>query len=154
MESFAFVMAIMVGLPSALHSQESTSAALAGIRSVRVEFGVNQFDTSSLRTAVELRLRRAGLHVVSGGSGEKIDAMLTVQFEYELDASAYVGVFGLLKVERRVYMHPTAGAANVIANVWQRSYVATSKADVLQTATEQATDRFLNEWLEANPPVR
>jgi hypothetical protein len=151
MKRLVFVIALLTGVVAPLYSQASTSAALTGIRNVMVEFGDSQFDTASLRTAVELRLRRTGLHVVSGGSDEKIDAMLTIQFQYEIDPSAYVGVFALLKVERRVYLHPSPGAPAVIANVWQRSYVTTSRSDALQAATEQATDRFLNQWLESNP---
>jgi hypothetical protein len=135
-------------------SEAQTDSATKGIRSMMVEMNIGFLDTTAVRTTLELALRRAGIHVVSPESGEKVDAVLTFDASTMHDpGDQFFPVEVHLLVDRAVYLHPTPGATRLIATVWRKSYFASNNWSALKEVLERGTDQLTNEWLAVNPHV-
>jgi hypothetical protein len=110
-------------------------------------------DTSTFQTAVELRLREAGLRVV--GSGAIDDGTLYVQVTpVETNVPGYwaLGLNVLFLQAATLRREPHAP---VFVSTWGASGVHAAGVKVLDEAIRKDIDRyvdqFLNVWLEANP---
>jgi hypothetical protein len=145
------IVLMSLALPMTVTGQSNSAAALKGIQSVQVIIDVAQFE-DALRAPMELELRRTGLHVSTDSSSEKVDAVVTLHLQYELPSSGqYSPVFARLSIERRTYLLPRPNSASIIAIVWETNFITSTRSDLIESATRQALDRFLNQWLEVNP---
>lgn len=151
--SFEFALiALFVTSPLAAQSDLSTQ----GIRTVQVEIRASFLDTASIRTTMELALRRVGIRVLAPGTHEPTDAWIEFFASSEGapgDGNNYHAVFGRVSVWRRVYLRPTPDAPRVVAAVWQEDFPTSDKEDILKDSVRGELDKFLNEWFQANPRV-
>lgn len=125
-----------------------------GIRTVQVEIRARFLDTTSLRTTIELELRRIGLRVVAPKSGEPVDASIELYASASGmagDGDAYHAVFARLSLWRRVYLHASPRATSVVAAVWQEDFLTSDSREQSTVSVREEVDRLSNDCLQANP---
>jgi hypothetical protein len=111
-------------------------------------------DTARLRTAVELRVREAGLRVQEGKCDGCLDGELLVDLTVVVNKRGLIGYSYTVSLARVVTILKT-DLPPVGGITWQSGGVGTTNAASLEAEVEGgvtgALERFLNNWLAVNP---
>jgi hypothetical protein len=152
----------LVLCPRLVVAQSSDARALRGLRSVEVTVSVRSspetdavaLDTASVRTQVELELRGAGVLVSPSALAKLFVSVtfLTGSEDLVLPHAYKLELYEWVAVRHR----PTAG--RVWAVTWQLGGVGVTTRSLatghISESVRQMTERFLNDYLAANPPRR
>lgn len=144
---------------------DAERASLVGLPGVRVtveeldeQWTKNGISEDALTTDAELRLRRSGVPVIASGDRRRSLPYLYINVHLldSQDVASGVVVYSIT-VELHQYARSQVTHQEVDAATWQRGALGTIGVNNLRQVRDNVgdyVDRFINDYLAANPPPR